>query len=235
MPVFTDTELRLMEDAVRDMYDKHTKFERHGLSVDELYELFCSPEDVLVIKRAVELVGPNSLNSYSYLSAALPVDGGQVTATVQSSGKMVLPKTISRDGAIFSQESPLRHRLVTYAAARLDICLRYSRVRQVLVHLTNLCELPAQVQFLWPTIDAIASRVGVEKHRERLLTKLSRRTRANMLAVSPELREACRDTAATVAAFLLLPDQPPGGDVVPIIARPKGRAPMSSLGPYELL
>ena len=87
--------------------------------------------------------------------------------------------------------------------------MTYGRIKQLFEHLNVLCAVPAQVKFLWPSIEVLAS-IAEEKNKDVPISdKLNSGTRKSLPFVSPELREACRETATTIAMWQMLPDAPP--------------------------
>lgn len=233
MPAFTENEYYSIELAVRAMRDHHSMFERHELSIDDFYELFCADDDARCLKRALALAGPNAY-SYNFVRMDFTVNDRIVNVVVVAGAQLVLPKDVKdvRDGA----PSHLVDRLVHHAAVQSDIAARYSRVIHLVQHLRDLCAAPAQSRFLWPAIDTIVSRIENGEIRQRLLTKLARNSRAAVPPVSPALREACRDAAETVATFQLLPEKPPEGkDAVRVTAQLASRFAVGPLGNYHTI
>ena len=184
MQAFTADELSHMEGVVHDMRDYHSRFERHEMSADDFYDLFCSKEDAQCIKRATELIGLSQYTSYITVQLEFTINDRTVFAFIRTGSVLALPRNTKniRDGA----PPDLVNRLVDYVAMQSDITARYSRVTQLVQHLNALCASPSQMRFLWPAVSTLASRIAHPKTKEKLLSKLSRNFRS---AVSPRSEE----------------------------------------------
>lgn len=207
MPAFSDKQTGVLLQSISTMYDHHERLERCPVTADDLMSLYVKPEDHDVCRRAKDLF--DSLYGGRSLMSRAQINDSVVEFSV-ALGKDVpflLPNYARAILDTSSNES--RVRLIDWVAERYQLSMTYGRIKQLFEHLNVLCAVPAQVKFLWPSIEVLAS-IAEEKNKDVPISdKLNSGTRKSLPFVSPELREACRETATTIAMWQMLPEPPP--------------------------
>lgn len=215
MPAFNDSQTSVIEMQISRMHDKHTEFERCHLTHDDVMRLVVEPDDYEVVQRATKLFdryygAPDTVAIKLDIGANEPVT---VTLSQYGAPSFYVPKYCK--GKLATSAPPdVVNALVAYTKERLELSRQYGRVRRVFRMLNTICDLPSKVRFLWPSIDIIANSVHDEVWRERVQKKLGSVSRKSLPIIPSELRAACRETAATLAMWQMLPnDAPPAGAV----------------------
>jgi hypothetical protein len=201
---FKDSHFASLQTAVKAMSRKHLQFEPCTFSHEDTLNLFVEGKDHNAVHAAAELYGAGNLPYYIALPLQ-PLDALKkaVTYTVSMHGRRSFGFPLNAKVAS-SAPDYLVTQLMELCARRAEISLQYGLVMKTLHALNDVCTTPGQVNFLWPSVSVIANQVDD-------LKKLPLNVKSKTLpSVSPGLRAACRETAATIALFQMLGDAPTG-------------------------
>lgn len=208
MSAFIENYYNIIQSEIGNMFAHHQSFERSPLTHEDLMQLVVDPQDYDVVKRASSLFERYSF--YKSDAAAFEVNVSDklvdVAISQNASPSFLMPKYAKK----LSPSAPpeVIHKLVEYLRDYTELSRQYGRVREVFRQLNLLCEAPSQVKFLWPAIELIVNQVKDNEQRKRMQTRISGNSRKSLPLVPAALRAACRETAATLAMWQMLPVSP---------------------------
>jgi hypothetical protein len=199
---FKPTHFSALQLAVKAMARKHLQFEPCTFNHEDAFNLFIEGENHSAVRAAADLYGAGNLPYYISLPLK-PLEALKkpVTYTVSMHGRRTFGFPLNSKIAA-SAPDYLVTQLMELCKRRAEISLQYGLVMKTLNELNEICTTPGQVSFLWPTVSVIASQVDDLKNLPLNVKSKS------LPSVSPGLRAACRETAATIALFQMLGDAP---------------------------
>jgi len=207
MTAFNSAHTNLVQMAIAAMHTKHNNMDTCPVTDDDILTLFVKPEDHAICRRANELFASSRYGGRS-LTAKINSDSvdTEFNVALHNGVDFMLPdyaKNIMPDAP-----NDVVMRLTDWVMWRRELSLRYGRVRQLFNHLNELCSVPSQIKFLWPSVEVLAALCCNEGDQNVIYDKLNSGTRKSLPPVGPELRAACQETATTIAMWQMLPEPP---------------------------
>jgi hypothetical protein len=207
---FSGTDYFAFRRNIHSMYSQHERFEQCTLTHDDVMELFVEPQDRLALRNASHLFHIENLPARAEFTEITPHKLAQsaVTYKVTLTGHrdFGLPKYARSIQPHANAE--LVQRLLGTANAKLQLSMEYKLVEQTLEALNEVCNTPGQMAFFWPSIFVIMEQPWGRADFSAKLREDLRKTPKKIPGMSPELRQACQETALTLAAYQMLGKPP---------------------------
>lgn len=203
-------------EALRDRMIAHL---RPNLTYEDFLRLFVAPDE-----REICRLAPTVCNLYQTRSAAVPNALGLPLLSLhmddsKGTSAPLIPKNLAiQDDA----PSELVARITPWVIERLSIGTDFGLVKVVLARLDHECTGgPSQLRYMWPSILSLCS-------LDENLTPFADAIRGlrqpkSIPSLPPEWRDACRQSAATIAAALLLPTTAPPASMLVVDPHHLGR------------
>jgi len=199
MAAFKERELGALQVQVSQMHARHLAFEPCTVTHDDLLELCVRPEDRDFVMRVGDLYNVRDLpTSVSIKDASSDV---HFDLTMRGQPRFAFPKYAH--SVITTEGKPGCDAVIAMMKARLEINRAYALVKKTLEYLHAECSTPSQVSFLWPAINVIASKLDPMPLHDKLAI-----VPKTIVSVYPELRQAIKETAETIAVYQMLGDPP---------------------------
>lgn len=207
---FTNPDFFALRRNIHSMYTQHAAFEQCTLTHDDLKELFVNPQDYAAVEAAARLYGVDKLNSRAEFTELTPhrLADAAVTYRVTMRGirRWALPTYANH--ILPSANEALKEKLFDTALNKLQLSIEYGLVEKTLETLNTVCATPGQVAFFWPSIFIIANQPWARNDFSSKLHADLQKKPKTIPGVSPGLRQACQETALTLAAYQMLGTPP---------------------------
>lgn len=192
-----------LTDRVGTLFERMKAAHEIAFTKQEVVELIYPVEQREIMLRAGEWLE----TGYSYFPRSVTVEcsdpAGLLYVSYTNDKGAPLP---SKNCALQRDVPPeLQARFDQWLSEYVEVSRAFGLVDKVFEKLWEKCDTPEQLRYMWPAVLTLCSVKEDERLKQFGEGLREFRPPRKMPFLSPEMREACRETAATVTAAALLP------------------------------
>lgn len=224
MPVFTDSQMNILNESIRRTLNEHLDHEECDVTVDDILNVFVKPEHHEACRLATDLFTYRMYgsNAFSFKHANTTSEGQLVfnltlsyvydKATNRNRIPWV-PPAYAGSADNWRTDTPSHEKLVWYLTRLHQLFRSYNNMALVLAVLNTRCTSAGQMAFVWPAITQLIDRAEKRGEKVETLKKMvSRRNNAGCPIVTPAMREICKDSGAMLSYLQLVGQAKPRRD-----------------------
>jgi hypothetical protein len=210
------TQRDAIEQSIIELYRDRLRHEECPLTSDDLEQLFIRKEH-RHMSREFRNLYPWTNSYYQSLRNPIIYRGGKrhVEITIDAN-RIALAFPVyegssysSRDMAVVEDvPDDVLARYNSYTSWLLDTFEEYNLVYRVMDKLDEICASPSQMKFIWPGLEILTQHSAKRDAKSSLAKIINANSKVPMPRISTALREACRNSSATLTVLQMMGEPP---------------------------